>query len=124
MSRPLPRDKSTLSATITQSLGLILALSALLAVTLEAADPSWWTSRSAVNVSLGTNDYAAVNQGQLKLFTARAIDELNADLATNGGAGTSLTALAAAWSNDYVSHGWNATNPKPADYNGVNAGQL
>jgi hypothetical protein len=38
------------------------------AITLQAAQPSWWATRGAVNTN-PKNDSAVVNQGQLKKFT-------------------------------------------------------
>ncbi|MDB4793684.1 fibronectin type III domain-containing protein, partial [Methylacidiphilales bacterium] len=60
----------------------------------------------------------------LKAFTERAVAELNTDLAGSGGAGSTLNGLVTGWSNEYVAHGWNATNREPADYQAVTIGQL
>jgi hypothetical protein len=139
----LPRQKrDETSATLTQTLGLILACSALCALTAGGSPPAWWASRDAthavevttnsgiVTTNYITNDYAAVNQGQLKQFTARAVDELNADLASSGGAGTNLNTMVSNWVADYATNGY-ATNPanparpyKPADFQVINVGQL
>jgi hypothetical protein len=89
---------------------------AALAITLQAAQPSWWTSRGAVN-SNPKNDFAVVNEGQLKKITFEAVQELNASLA--GGAGSSLNSLATGWSNYYQTNGF-STN----DYKAINVGQV
>jgi len=137
---PTKREEIS-SATITQALGLILLCSGLFVLTAFAADPSWWSSsgtgsQSAVvpeqvvtNSTTGIvstnyvpNPYAVVTQGQLKQFTARAVDELNANLAN--GAGTNLNTMVSNWAQDYLTNGYNATNIKPSDYTLMNVGQL
>jgi len=123
MKLALPHKSDTRSATITQALWLMVACSIALAVTSYASDPAWWSSSGAVNASLGTNDYAVVNQGQLKQFTARAVDQMNSNL-TSWGAGTNLTEMVTGWSNDYSIHGYSATNIEPSDYQAMNVGQL
>ena len=80
------------------------------------------TNNGVVTTNYITNDYAVVTQGQLKQFTARAVDELNAKLP--GGAGASLTNLVYGWHEDYLTNGYNATNIKPSDYTAMNVGQL
>jgi hypothetical protein len=131
----LPRkQRDETSATITQTLGLILACSALCALTAFGASPAWWASRGAVSAPVVTtnggvvttnyipDDYAAVTQGQLKRFTQKAVLEMNANL--SGGAGTNLNSMVSNWINDYATNGYNATNLKPSDYTALNAGQL
>jgi hypothetical protein len=127
------------SATITQTLGLILTCSALCALTAYAADPSWWsspgtgsqaavlapqvvTNNGVVTTNYIPNDYAVATQGQLKQFAARAVDELNANL--SGGAGTNLNTMMSNWAVDYVTNGYNSTHIKPSDYTAINVGQL
>src|SRR5579863_8799799 len=112
------------SATIAQSLWLMMACSALFALSAFGSPPAWWTSRGAVNSSLGTNDYAGVNEGQLKQFTARAVDEMNANLPVPGGAGTNLNSLVYGWIQNYQTNGYNATNHPTSDYQLMNVGQL
>lgn len=61
-----------------------------------AAAPDWWQTRNIlVPPSVPADDYAALNQGQLKNLVRGAIDELNATLP--GGAGTALTTMLSAW---------------------------
>lgn len=50
--------------------------------------PSWWTRRNVARNDVGTNDFAAVNQGQLKHVAAMAWQEINT---LPGGAGFTLT---------------------------------
>ena len=130
------------SATMAPTLWAIAGFSLVFALAASASDPSWWSSRGAVHAPVVTtnsgvvttnyapNPYAVVTQGQLKQFTARAVDELNADLATNGGAGTNLNALVSNWAQDYLTNGYatNTANPtkpyKPSDFTAMNVGQL
>lgn len=70
-----------------------------------AADyPAWWTNSAhpVITNVVVTNDFAAVNAGQLKWFATNAYDELNTKLA--GGAGTAVCALVTglANSNNFV----------------------
>ncbi|HEV3272244.1 MAG TPA: hypothetical protein VGZ93_08705, partial [Candidatus Methylacidiphilales bacterium] len=140
------KRKELVSATITQTLGLILVLSGLVVVTSFAADPSWWstpgpgsTPSAVMAEQVVTNDgvvttnyvpdpYAAVTQGQLKQFTARAVTYLNGTLP--GGAGTNLNTMVSNWAEDYATNGYatNTANPtmpyKPSDLQAENVGQL
>ena len=74
----------------------VLFLGFLLAslVSTSAAHPAWWASRGATS-SNPPNDDTAVNQGQLKLFTQKAVQELNARIP--GGAGADLNSLVNGW---------------------------
>jgi Chitobiase/beta-hexosaminidase C-terminal domain len=127
------------SATITQALALVFLCSGLFALTAYATNPSWWsspgtgtqgavvaeqvvTNDGVVSTNYITNDYAIVVQGQLKQFTARAVDELNSNL--TGGAGTNLNNLVHGWAEDYATNGYNATNREPSDYTAMTASQL
>lgn len=124
-----------------ETLWLILAFSMFLAFSVYA-DPSWWsspgtgtqsaviapqvvTNNGVVTTNYAPQPYAAVNQGQLKHFTVRAVDALNSGLP--GGAGTNLNTLVQGWAQDYASNGYtnNTNNPyKPSDYTAINVGQL
>jgi len=110
-------NASLLSALTLQQLGLMAGLFAALAVTLQAAQPNWWTSRGAVNTSLTRNDSAALKEGQLKKMTFEAVREMNAHLP--GGAGSFLSNMAVGWSNDYVANG-----PSTNDVYLMKVGQL
>ena len=70
------------------------------------ADPTWWTN--VINHARITNDFAAVNQGQVKWIARNAYEEL---IHLPGGAGTNLAAVIA---------GFTTNN----NFAGVNAGQL
>jgi hypothetical protein len=91
---------------------LIILFSLVLALTVQGAPPAWWTTRGVVNGNQAS-DYAVVNQGQLKNFFARAVDELNARFP--GGAGVALNQQTAVWSTP-------ATNT--VDYAAANLGQV
>jgi hypothetical protein len=78
-------------------MALMTFIFAALALTLQAAPPGWWSSRGAVNTLLTRNDSALVNEGQLKQFTARAVDEMNVNLPLADGAGTNLNNLVYGW---------------------------
>jgi hypothetical protein len=80
------------------------------------------TNAGVVTTNFAPNDYAAVTQGQLKQFTARAVDELNANL--SGGAGTNLNSMMSNWAADYATNGYGSTNIKPSDYTAMNVGQV
>ena len=78
---------------------LFTALVGLATVTAIAKPgyPRWWIERGVVDLhATGTNDFAAVNQGQLKWFAAKAAEELDANL--RNGAGAAVTALIAGFS--------------------------
>src|SRR4030095_306284 len=73
---------------------VILALS--LAITLVSAlgIPAWWSSRGVLTAD-SANDFAALNQGQIKNLATAAFDEMNAKLV--GGAGPGVTDLIKSW---------------------------
>jgi hypothetical protein len=92
------------------ALGLVLACP----LSLKAA-PSWWQDYGVTNEN-SANDYAAVNQGQLKNMAAKARDYFNAQLP--GGAGQEIEDMVAAWDTSAT-----ATSDS-LDYATVNLGQL
>jgi len=53
--------------------------------------PSWWLVRNVIIDAENRNDFAAVNQGQLKWIATKAYEEFDAKL--TGGAGSNVTAL-------------------------------
>jgi hypothetical protein len=109
----IPRKKrDETSATLTQTLGLVLAMSGLVVLAASAAGPDWWQADGVLN-SNPPNDYAPVNQGQLKNFVRAATSELDASIP--GGAGDPLHGLVA---------GWGTPTPQTDDYAPVNLGQL
>jgi RHS repeat-associated protein len=93
---------------------LALAVLSLLPLIVLATAPQWWIDRGVINPAATPNDYAAINQGQLKNLAVQAYQELQADLpasAWTNGPGTNLTALM---------HSFSTTN----NYLLVNQGQL
>jgi hypothetical protein len=74
-----------------EGIGLALVAILVLPAMANAAGPSWWVARGVLNTNLTANDYAAVNQGQVKNVASNAWAEMNANLP--GGAGTNVTAL-------------------------------
>ncbi len=86
-----------------------------------AAPPAWWASRGATDAN-PPDDFSAVNQGQLKQFTQKAMQELNDRIP--GGAGPELNGLVNGWVQAYQTGGYNAANPLPADFDTMNSGQL
>jgi hypothetical protein len=101
---------------------LMMTAFMLLAATLQAAQPAWWTASGGPLNGNPPNDYALGNQGQLKLFTQKAVQYMDTNLP--GGAGTNLDNLVAGWSNYYATNGYSSTNPAPQDFKAANQGQL
>jgi len=106
-------SSSNRSAAVSIKLIVGLAACLLLPVSLFAAAPTWWAAREVVNTTGTANDFAAVNQGQVKNIAVAGVAELNANLP--GGAGTVLNQLAVSLS---------GTTPNTKDYAVVNLGQL
>lgn len=111
--------------------------------------PSWWISRSVLLTNAPANDYAPVNQGQLKWVATQAAVELDANLP--GGAGPAVSNLVASFttSNNFrlvnlgqlksvakpfydqliaagyvTNYPWNGSANPPNDYAMANLGQL
>ncbi len=65
--------------------------------------PAWWATRSTLNGAALTNDYSALNQGQLKSIATLAAQEMNA--VYTGGPGTAVSNLVNTFSlnNNYKS---------------------
>jgi hypothetical protein len=51
---------------------------ALVSMILQASTniPSWWVTRGTINTNAVPNDFAALNQGQLKWMASNACEEL------------------------------------------------
>ncbi len=139
MKQSRRRHDETLSAALTQTLLGIFCCFVFLTLAAFAVDPSWWsnpgsgarpavmaeqvvTNNGVVITNYVPNPNAVVTQGQLKQFTARAVDTMNTYLA--GGAGTNLNDMVSNWSSDYATNGYNSTNIKPSDYAVMTVGQL
>ncbi|MFO1440191.1 MAG: polymorphic toxin-type HINT domain-containing protein [Verrucomicrobiaceae bacterium] len=81
---------------------------------LHASGPAWWGTRNVVPLNQAKpDDFAALNQGQLKNFVRAAIEELHEKVPS--GAGADLNALLARWRSP--------GNPSD-DYAVVTVGQL
>ena len=93
-----------------------MAIFAFAPLIVFAAAPSWWSNpnRPVIDSDI-PNDYAAVNQGQVKNIAVKAVAEMNDSLAQFGGAGPALNNLAFTLS---------GTTPNTNDYAAVNLGQL
>ncbi len=91
----------------------ILTLSVIAVTTLAQVIPSWWTSRGVFDLGTITDDFVAINQGQLKNFARAAYQEFEERLPD--GAGDELDALIASWETPTA-----ATD----DYQVVTAGQM
>ncbi len=102
----------------------VLTLLGLLCLAIQPeaqSPPAWWAQRGATNAN-PANDHAAVTQGQLKHFTQKAVEELNARIP--GGAGPELNSLVDGWVQEYQLGNHSAQNPLPADFHAMTAGQL
>jgi probable HAF family extracellular repeat protein len=94
-------------------LALTLTIAALVPLLAYATAPAWWSQRGVLVQNATADDYALVNQGQLKKIAAAAVAEMDAGLP--GGAGTTLHNLVQAWASPTAQ-----TN----DFAPVNLGQL
>lgn len=90
-----------------------LLVAGLLLQSATAVAPEWWATRGVFKPGAVADDYAALNQGQLKNFVRGAVDEMNDKLP--GGAGTALNSLVA---------GWRANAATANDFAAANVGQL
>jgi hypothetical protein len=109
MNRPAARNTQ---GRISPRLLWGIAVLALLPVILWSAEPGWW---SGVKNNNAANDYAAVNQGQVKNIAVKAVAELDRNLSEFGGAGAALGQLAGVLT---------GTTARTNDYAAVNLGQL
>ena len=75
-----------------------------------AAAPAWWATQGVINTSAAADDYAAVNQGQLRNIASKAYAEMEDKMP--GGAGGTLDGI------------WSSPAPSTDDYRAVNIGQL
>jgi hypothetical protein len=124
-SRPAPSalvkgaSKKNESAAITRPLLLLTLLIALACGVLFAQGPGWWMERDVIVPGADADDFAAVNQGQLKNITWRAYLELEAKLA--GGAGPAIEDLIDSWVT--LPTGIPAPGPNADDFAAANLGQ-
>lgn len=87
-----------------------LAIALLLPCSVWAAGPAWWTTRGVIKTDTSADDYAAVNQGQVRHIAKQAYEEMKISLP--GGPGAELDAL------------WASPAASADDYRTVNLGQL
>ena len=90
--------------TVRSGLPLAGLLGAMLATSAQV--PAWWTNRNVITTATNAvpNDYAPVNQGQVKWLVTQMAAELDDDLQYIGGAGSNVEALIASFSptNNYL----------------------
>jgi hypothetical protein len=101
------------NAVSVRRLTLALAVAALLPILLYGSAPSWWSQRGVLIENATADDYAPVNQGQLKNIAKAAVAEMDAKL--SGGAGDELHTLMESWA---------SSNPATNDFAPVNIGQV
>jgi hypothetical protein len=90
---------------------------------LRAQAPAWWSQRSVLLAGAAPDDYAFLNQGQLKQFALAGLAELEERLPD--GAGPELHALLNLWSRlDATGQRVPVASPLADDYAVVNIGQL
>jgi hypothetical protein len=87
-----------------------LLVGVLVPAFLWAGAPAWWATRGVVTPGATADDYAAVNQGQVKNVAKQGYEEMKAKLP--GGAGSALDAV------------WATPVASTDDYRAINLGQL
>ena len=87
---------------IGSSLGLWLYLLATTSVSVLAMYPQWWSDSGVISHdSLVTNDFAAVNQGQVKWIALNAYEHMQANLTEGAGADVSNLVYSFSTTNNY-----------------------
>jgi hypothetical protein len=95
----------------------------LTGVVLRAQAPAWWSQRSVLLAGAAPDDFAILNQGQLKQFALAGLGELEERL--TGGAGPELHSLLNLWSSiDSNGQRVPTASPLADDYAPANVGQL
>ncbi len=95
----------------------------LAGVVLRAQVPAWWTQRSVLLAGAAADDFAVLNQGQLKQFALAGLGEIEERLPD--GAGPELHTLLNLWSKlDADGQRIPISSPLADDYAPVNVGQL
>jgi hypothetical protein len=104
--------------------GLLLGVAAgLSVVVMRAQAPAWWSQRSVLLAGATPDDFAILNQGQLKQFALAGLAELEERL--SGGAGPELHGLLNLWSAvDASGQRVPVASPLADDFAPVNIGQL
>ncbi len=82
--------------------GLLGTAVSMLSVRVVTAQPQWWSTANVINTNALPNDFAAVNQGQLKWMASKASEHMEANLV--GGSGDKIHAFVDSLSlhSDYV----------------------
>lgn len=91
----------------------LLLFASLTLQTMQAAAPGWWSTQGVFKPQAQADDYAALNQGQLKLLASKA--RLQMELSLPGGAGSAITQMI---------NQWRLARPQTDDYSVVNVGQM
>jgi alpha-tubulin suppressor-like RCC1 family protein len=102
-----PRTRGFLFRAAAITIGVLVSASSF------ANSPDWWSQRSVLVPNASADDYALVNQGQLKNLAAAAAAEMDARVPA--GAGTAVHNLLALWE---------APNSQRNDFAPLNLGQL
>lgn len=108
LHRSTPRSES---AVVCRRGLAFLCLVVVAPVLLLAAPPAWWGQRGVLDPAQESDDFAAVNAGQLKNLAKQAMEELDARLP--GGAGAAVHDLVASFS---------AVSAERDDFAAVNVG--
>ena len=116
MKRPEPAPSN---AAASLRLLAIVFTAIILPLVVWGAGPAWWTQHQPPVITSGAtaDDYAAVNQGQVKNIVKAAADELDAHLP--GGAGPTLQTLLALWATPATTG-----TAQTDDFIAINLGQL
>jgi hypothetical protein len=105
--------KDSRSGLLSRRLAAALVAIGLVPIFVFAAAPSWWLRQAVVGSNATPDDYALVNQGQVKNMARAAMAELDPRL--EGGAGAEVHALV---------NGWATITPQTNDFAPANLGQL
>lgn len=101
----------------------IVALLLLVSVLVGFAGPAWWSQRGVLTPEAAPDDFALVNQGQLKQIALAAFREIEAKIP--GGAGPELNAALDSWTTPDANNVRVAkVTPATDDFATVNVGQV
>jgi hypothetical protein len=101
----------------------IVASLLLVSVLVGFAGPAWWSQRGVLTPEAASDDFALVNQGQLKQIALAAFREIEAKIP--GGAGPELNAALDSWTNlDANNIRVAKVTPATDDFATVNVGQV
>ncbi len=111
-----PREGANAQASPRVLLALLLVL--IVPMLALATAPQWWTDLQVLDSSATTNDYAAINQGQLKNLATKAYYHLQTNVPPTVWSSQSATLSA------LITGFQTSTNTARNDYAAVNIGQL